>query len=208
MKKWRGVPIRALASMALVWPASAAALPVISEVLYDAPGSDDGFGFVELYGEPGASLEGLVLEGINGANGAAGPTVALSGVIPADGLFVVADRTGAGVTLVAGADLLANFDFQNGPDSVVLRSDVEVFDAVGYGAFGAGDVFAGEGSAAPDAPAGASLARLFADLDRDDNALDFEVSATPTPGSAPLAVPEPALAGLLGLAGWWLRQRR
>ena len=56
---------------------------------------------------------------MNGANGALGPTIALSGTIPADGLFVVADDVGDGTTLVAGADLIANFDFQNGPDSFV-----------------------------------------------------------------------------------------
>jgi hypothetical protein len=35
-------------------------------------------------------------------------------VIPADGLFVVADEQSGGGTLVANADLLASFDFQNG----------------------------------------------------------------------------------------------
>jgi hypothetical protein len=101
------------------------------------------------------------------------------------------------------ADLLANFDFQNGPDSVeLLAADGSVIDALGYGVFGAGEVFAGEGNPAPDAPADSSLARLFADVDTDDNAADFAV-ALPTPGSAPVLVPEPASAALfgLGLAG-------
>jgi hypothetical protein len=43
-------------------------------------------------------------------------------------------------------------------------------DAIGYGVFGVGEIFAGEGTAAVDAPAGSSLARLFANLDTDDNA--------------------------------------
>ena len=42
----------------------ALALPLISELFYDAVGSDNGQSFVELYGAPGASLEGLVLEGV------------------------------------------------------------------------------------------------------------------------------------------------
>ena len=67
-------------------PHAANAAPLISEALYDAVGSDNGLSFVELYGEPGSSLDGLFLEGINGANGSAGPTVALSGVFPADGI--------------------------------------------------------------------------------------------------------------------------
>jgi len=182
----------------------AGALPVISEILYDAVGSDDGLSFVELYGAAGSSLDGLFLEGVNGANGAPGPTVALSGAIPSDGLFVVADATSGGVTSVPGADLLANFDFQNGPDSVVLRTETSVIDAVGYGAFGAGEVFSGEGSPAPDGPAGTSLARRFADVDTDDNAADFVVLDPPTPGTAPFqSIPEPAVAILMagGLAG-------
>jgi len=183
---------------ALVLAAPASALPLLSEVLYDASGSDDGGVFVEIYGTPGSSLDGLFLDGVNGSGGAVTVTVALSGAIPADGVFVVADATGGGVTFVAEADLLAEFDFQNGPDSVVLRSATTVLDALGYGIFSVGDAFAGEGAAAPDGAAGSSLARRFADVDSDHNTADFEVLATPTPGVAPVqSVPEPALGWLL-----------
>jgi hypothetical protein len=174
-------------------------LPLLSEVLYDAPGSDDGQSFVEIFGEPGSSLEGFVLEGVNGANGTITLTLALSGVIPSDGLFVVADGA-AGVTQVIGADLIANFDFQNGPDSIVLRSGDAIVDALGYGVFDTDPFFAGEGAPAPDAPAGSSLARLFADIDTDDNAADWIVLGLPTPGAAPrFFVPEPSAATLLGV---------
>ena len=185
-------------------PARARALPLISEVFYDATGSDNGKSFVELYGAQGTSLDGLVLEGVNGSNGAVGPMLTLSGVIPEDGFFVVADDRGDGASDVAGVDLVLNFDLQNGPDSVVLRSSDAVLDALGYGAFAADEVFAGEGAAAPDAPADASLARVFANVDTDDNAADFVVLEAPTPGSGSLApVPEPSSAWLLaaGLAG-------
>ena len=181
----------------------------LSEVFYDAVGSDDGQSFVELYGPAGFSLEGWTLEGINGANGNVGPVVTLSGVIPADGFFVVADED-AGTTSVANADFLANFDFQNGPDSIVLRdASGAPVDAVGYGLFGAGDVFAGEGAPAPDPPAGQSLARLFANVDTDDNGADFMVLASPTPGSGPLELFEPRLFALLCacLAGFAFRRR-
>jgi hypothetical protein len=185
-------------------PAPAEATPLrISELLYDAVGSDDGRVFVELFGTAGISLEGLSLEGVNGSGGAVGPVLALSGTVPADGFFVVADGA-AGVSEVSEFDLLLNFDFQNGPDSVVLRAaDGSVLDALGYGAFGVGDVFAGEGAAAPDAAAGESLARRFADVDTGDNAADFLVLAAPTPGGGPLLVPEPETAALFvaGLCG-------
>ena len=61
--------------------------------------------------------------------------------------------------------------------------------------------FAGEGSAAPDARAGSSVARFFADLDTDDNALDFGVLYAPTPGTAEfLPIPEPGTGLLVGSA--------
>lgn len=191
---------------------TSAAMPIISEVFYDAVGGDDGQTFVELAGEPGESLEGLVVEGINGSGGGVTVTLELHGEIAADGLFVVADMDGGGATLVGGADLLLNFDFQNGPDSVVLRDAGGVLDAVGYGVFDGDLVFAGEGSAALDVPAGASLARFFADVDTDDNALDFGSLAMPTPGTAEFQVlPEPS-SGLLAATGLltlgWLGRRR
>ena len=104
----------------------ASALPLIAEVFYDAVGSDNGHSFVELYGVPGTPLAGFVLEGVNGANGSVGPSVLLSGAIGAGGFFVVADDLGDGTTLVAGADELANFDFQNGPDSIVSADSTHV----------------------------------------------------------------------------------
>lgn len=189
---------------AVLAPATSRALPLVSEAFYDAAGVDNGLLFVELYGTPGASLDGLLIEGVNGSNGAVGPVLVLSGAIPADGFFVVADDRGDGGTDVANADLVLNFDFQNGPDSIVLRDDSAVIDALAYGVFGAGEVFAGEGSAAPDPPAGSSLARAFANVDSDDNAADFVVLETPTPGNGPLApIPEPTTAALLaaGLFG-------
>jgi hypothetical protein len=133
---------------------------------------------------------------VNGTGGAITHTLPLSGSFGADGLFVVADRTSTGTTQVSGADLLLDFDFQNGPDSVVLRSALGVLDALGYGVFAATDVFAGEGAPAMDPAAGLSLARRFANLDTNDNAADF-VAGAPTPGVASL--PEPSSAALLGL---------
>ncbi|MGH0030997.1 MAG: PEP-CTERM sorting domain-containing protein [Myxococcota bacterium] len=192
---------RALALLlALCWlPRVAAALPLISEVLYDATGSDDGKGFVEIHAAAGTVLDGYVVQGVNGSNGSITPSVTLSGTVGADGLFVVADGRSDGSTDVANADLVLNFDFQNGPDSIeLLAPDGSVLDALGYGVFDVGEVFAGEGTPAPDAPSDSSLARLFADVDTDDNFADFAI-AVPTPGSAPLAVPEPGSAALLGV---------
>ncbi|HKC52966.1 MAG TPA: hypothetical protein VKF60_19420 [Myxococcota bacterium] len=183
----------ALAAAAALQAPAARAVQ-LSEVLYDATGVDNGKVFVELWGAPGTLLDGYVIEGVNGADGAVGPTLALSGAIPADGFFVVGDTDGT-ATQVANVDLTLNFDFQNGPDSVVLRNALgQVLDSLGYGVFAATDTFAGEGSAAPGALAGQSVARLFANRDTNDNAVDFGLLDVPTPGTGPLAVPEPNAA--------------
>ncbi len=183
----------------------------ISEVLYDAVGTDNGTTFVELWGAPGTSLDGWHLEGVNGADGALSPVLTLSGQIGSDGFFVVADSD-AGTTSVANADLLLNFDLQNGPDSLVLRDALgNVLDALGYGVFAAGEVFAGEGRAAPDGIAGQSLARVFANRDSNDNLADFALLDIPTPGTGPVAVPEVGTTAPLALfaaALGWIRSRR
>jgi hypothetical protein len=189
----------ALALAALLSALPARAVPSLSEVFYDAVGSDNGLSFVEIFGVAGTSLEGVTVEGVNGGDGQVSPKLTLTGVIPADGLFVVADDAGGGITQVENADLILNFDFQNGPDSIVLRKGDLVLDAVGYGVFAPGEIFAGEGSPAVDGAAGTTLARRFANVDTGNNAADFVVLDLATPGVAPLAgVPEPASAGLLG----------
>ncbi len=207
----RRLPLPGL--LLVLFAGEAGAFPLISEVFYDAVGSDNGLSFIEISGLPGTSLDGYVLENVNGGDGQTAGTISLAGLIPASGLFVVADESSAGVTAVPGATLLRNFDLQNGPDSLVLRNAGGIVDALGYGVFGAGEVFAGEGLPAADPPAGSSLARVFADLDQNDNSLDFIELATPTPGAAPFAtVPEPGpgallASGLVLLAGGRRRRR-
>jgi hypothetical protein len=192
------------------------AAPVISELFYDASGSDAGLAFVELFAAPGEGLDGLVLEGVNGGNGAVYLSIDLNGVVPADGVFLIGDDDGSGATSVAGADFIGEVDYQNGPDSVLLRDADGILDAVGYGSFGATDFFAGEGGAAPDASAGSSIARFDPRIDTDDNSVDFVVLTEPTPGSVPVAVssvPVPAGvwlfgSGLIGLASIARRARQ
>jgi len=195
-----------MAGLAFVGVAPVGAQPLLSEVFYDALGADDGWVFVEIAGEPGTDLSGWEVAGRNGANGATVAGVELEGLIGADGLFVLADRTVDGATFTAGADQVANFDLQNGPDSVLLLDGDRVMDALGYGVFGSGQFSFAEGTPAPDAPAGSSLSRLFANLDTGDNASDFEILFAPTPGQAVFVpVPEPGsgaalLVGMVALA--------
>ena len=194
------------ACTAVLSMSSVQAQTVISELLYDASNTDNGNVFVELFGSPGTPLDGLLLEGVNGSDGSIYRSVVLAGVIPADGVFLIGDDSGDGSTFVSDADLVREIDFQNGPDSVVLRNGDTVLDALGYGDF-TGQVFAGEGDAAPDVPAGGSLARHNALLDTNNNFNDFMVLDLATPGAVPVsAVPVPPaialfLSGIVGLVG-------
>lgn len=193
-------------SAALSLPSSACAV-VLSEILYDATGSDAGKVFVELYGAPGTDLGGWSLRGVNGGDGAVYKTVALSGIIGPDGVFVIADLA-SGSTQVPNADQVVSVDFQNGPDSVQLFDGGTLMDALGYGDF-AGLYFGGEGQPAPAVPAGSSLARLNPLLDTGNNLADFVVLSTPTPGEVTAsAVPLPASLYLLGSGLALLSTRR
>lgn len=186
-----------LSTFSLTLP-SVAAAAVISEILYDAAGTDAGNVFVELYGAPGTDLGGWSLRGVNGADGNIYRTVMLSGVIPEDGIFVIADALTGGTTGVADADLIIGVDFQNGPDSVQLFNGGLLVDAIGYGDF-TDLFFAGEGMPAPAVTSGSSLARANPLIDTHDNLADFIVLTTPTPGTVPVtSVPLPASLYLLG----------
>jgi hypothetical protein len=182
---------------------AAAGTVSISEVFYDASGADDGKVFVELFGEDGFDLDGFSLAAINGSDGKTYLSIDLSGHrIPPDGFFVVADGIGGGSTSVSNADLIvANIDLQNGPDSLRLLSAGTVIDALGYGTVGSSGTFAGEGDPAPDPSAGSSVARVFADVDTDDNSKDFRTLSTPTPGTGKLDVHSVPLPDGLGLGG-------
>lgn len=181
----------------------------LNEVYINSPGSDTGC-FVELYFPGGTSLNGYSLVGVNGNGGTVYDIIDLTGYsIPADGYFVIAqDDT------VANYDLIDTFvDYQNGPDSVQLRMDETIVDAMGYGDFSSA-VFGGEGLPVPYVSTEYSYSRIPDGTDTDDNSVDFlagnltageandeativptptptqgEPTATPTTGPSPTPVP-------------------
>jgi len=124
---------------------------LINEIDADQPGADS-TEFVELVGDPGTSLDGLVLVFFNGGDAinASYQAVDLTGnTIPTSGFFVVGNANVANVNLV-----VSNNSIQNGADAVVLYSNTTIdawpdgtapilsgaLDAVVYGTADAEDV--------------------------------------------------------------------
>lgn len=164
---------------------------VINEVLYDASGSDtDGDVFIELSGSAGGDITSYALNLVNGDDGIIKDTIELpeGAIIPEDGIFLIADaKTGqTGVSNVAGADFIDNFDPQNGPDCIQLVGDGgALIDAVGYGGpivdVAENGLACFEGVSTGKALSGRSISRAGG-VDSDDNSRDFHVSDVPTPG--------------------------
>lgn len=174
---------------------------LINEILYDTPGPDNSSQlFTELWGPPGSRLSGWTLVGISGSTGVAYRTVQLSGTIPEDGYFVVAncgDSSCVDLNLDLGCgpvgDVGVNWLNAGGPsgddcDGIELRHGTELMDRVCYGLCAPGHLCTGEGGTnAPDAypvgDASYSLARCPDHEDTDNNGADWVITP-PTPGRA------------------------
>ena len=88
---------------------------VINEVDADQVGTDAAE-FIELYGTPGQSLNGMVMVWFNGAAATSYKTIDLSGnVIPASGYFVLGNTGVANVNVTFTGNTL-----QNGADAIAI----------------------------------------------------------------------------------------
>lgn len=164
----------ALVGACVVAVASTACADIIlNEVLYDPDGADEGREFVELWNPDSlaAPLDGLALETSDGAR---------------PGTWTVVWRANAGELaeprspfLIAAERLLGAL--QNGPDAIRLTRSGVVLDLLGYGQLS--DPGQYEGAPVPDAPSGASVARVADGVDTGVNLHDW-AAAEPTPGVA------------------------
>ncbi|MBI2982251.1 MAG: lamin tail domain-containing protein [Deltaproteobacteria bacterium] len=165
---------------------------VINEIFYDAVGSDlNGLVFIELFGTPGLPVGGYQIYFVNGEDGKSTDSITLpeAARIGDDGFYLIADsKTGSpDETQVVQADLIDEFDPQNGPDAVQLVSpDGILLDAVGYGEgmiqSGENGLAMYESSPTLDVPSGHSLERSSPGQETDNNAADFVEREVPTPG--------------------------
>jgi hypothetical protein len=178
---------------------------IINEVYPDQPGADDSTQtFIELVapiqGWEDMPLAGYTVHAINGfdgldyifsANGADGISLSgfnLNDAQSSDGYVVICNLAAEISLLDACTVAYDGADLQNGPDNVVLRFGGRQVDAIGYGTFGSGETFAGEGDSISyfQSDAGTSLGRWplsdsTVDADTDDNYTDFWWWS-PTPG--------------------------
>lgn len=165
---------------------------VINEVMYDIKGEDtNGQVFIELYGDPGSHIDGYKVLLIGGDDGVTQKAIEIpeGKVIQDDGIFLIADGMTGKLTetQVVDADLIDNFDPQNGPDCIILMDEKgDVKDALGYGApiiaKTKDDLVCFEGTSAIKVSAGQSLSRTGG-VDTNNNEVDFVRMTTPIPGN-------------------------
>ena len=185
---------------ALLSLGSLSAQVVINEVYYDAPGSDNGQVFVELYGPPGTDIGGWVIQAIEGSGSSASNcnnesfTFPAGTTIGASGFVVVADDDGSGSTSVANANfIVSDMDLENSNEGLQLvdtsGATPVLVDAMAYGTIDPTNVASGcnglgwfEGNPARDVFAPHSLERSPAGNDTGDNDTDFFAN-NPTPGA-------------------------
>ena len=193
--------VLSLAVLSLGLLSTAHAVVMLNEVLYDTQGTDDPNQlFTELWGDPGTNIGGWTLVGINGNGGTEYITITIPDgtTIPPDGYFVIGNTSSVpNVDYVCGGGTGSGVDWQNAGstssadcDGIDLRdSDGNTVDHLCYGECAAGHQCTGEGGHnAPDynppsSGPNKSLARMPDHHDTDDNAADWMVNETLTPGA-------------------------
>ena len=152
--------------------------------------------FIEIWAEPGTSLECLTLQPYNG--GTTGTecktynTIALAAgaVAPEDGLFVVG-------TAATSDQVDSKADLQQGPDGLALihTATGAVVDTLAYGGAldGCEKPVVEGGNPAPAPDNGKSIGR-YDHVDTDNNGKDFILCGLPTPGEANGCAPPPPCA--------------
>lgn len=141
--------------------------------------------FVELAGQPGQSLSGISLVDVRLSDGQPNLTIQLNGMIGADGLFVIASpEAPADIKLQADQLDSAITQLSTGPTAALrLEAQQQALDALAMGDFAPGATTYGEGAPAKLPGLSESISRDKALTDTDDNAADFRVRRTPTPGA-------------------------
>ena len=180
---------------------------LLSEVMYDPTGSDDGLEWIELTNATDTALDISSLTLGAGGGDYLNTLVQLTGVIPAGGTFVIGGPESTPDNGTPIFDLVVDFgpDLQNSgatadgvalfnlPISRITALSVPI-DAVVYGETNLDGLIDETGMVSPpevgDAPSGASIERL-------DLAGEWIIQPTPTPNSWPPPPPPPPVLGVI-----------
>jgi hypothetical protein len=153
---------------------------VINELQTEGASANDEFVELANPGSCAVSLAGYELRYRSKADGASGSPLYTFGAgasIASGGRVLVATGSLPGKigTLTPGMA-------KDGGQVGLVDDKKQLVDGVAYGAVSSGAYL--EGNAAPAPPASGSIARKPDGTDTDDNASDFTVASTPTPGAA------------------------
>ena len=167
---------------------------VINEVDYDQPGTDTAE-FIEIYnrGNGPADLSAVELELINGSGNVVYETIALSAAgttLPAGGYLVLGTSSviaslppGTPSILFGAADNNVQNGGSNG-DGIKLLEGGTVLDSMSYEAIISGVTEGANHAGNDDSGTTQSLARVPNGTDTDQNADDFRLTQSVTPGAA------------------------
>jgi hypothetical protein len=161
---------------------------VINEVDYDQIGTDSAE-FFEIYNPTAGnvSLENVSAFLINGSDSMEYAEFDLTeaGFLEPGGYVIVGSSTVVPPMGVQRVDMASGV-FQNGPDGVLLEytTTATVLDSMTYEGVIAGVTEGGSGTVADSNVANGSVSRLPNGSDTNDNAADFGLTSTSTPGAA------------------------
>ena len=182
------------ADVALYAGSSGSGELVINEVDYDQPGTDTAE-FIEIYnrGNGPADLSAVELELINGSGNVVYETIALSAAgttLPAGGYLVLGTSSviaslppGTPSILFGAADNNVQNGGSNG-DGIKLLEGGTVLDSMSYEAIISGVTEGANHAGNDDSGTTQSLARVPNGTDTDQNADDFRLTQSVTPGAA------------------------
>ena len=182
------------ADVALYAGSSGSGELVINEVDYDQPGTDTAE-FIEIYnrGNGPADLSAVELELINGSGNVVYETIALSAAgttLPAGGYLVLGTSSviaslppGTPSILFGAADNNVQNGGSNG-DGIKLLEGWTVLDSMSYEAIISGVTEGANHAGNDDSGTTQSLARVPNGTDTDQNADDFRLTQSVTPGAA------------------------
>jgi hypothetical protein len=186
-------PLALVPLLALLLPAAASAGVVVNELFPDAPSTDEGNEWIELFnaGTSAEDLSGWTIERATTGSYSVRYTVPSGTTLAAGDWLVIGEELVAGADLSLGTGVTLDMGNASANADVVRIKDASgnVVDTVVYGTPNSEGHLDDTGAAATStAPmsSGKAIARDTDGIDTNDCGADFSTATTPTPGAANL----------------------